>query len=103
MSYNYDPEQGGVKWDKGKLEWHLLPFGALVPVVRVLMYGKDKYGEENWKKGMPQVRVLDAAMRHIIAYMGGQTRDPETGLSHLAHASCCLLFGLWYEGHTNAD
>lgn len=53
MSYNYDPEQGGVKWDKGKLEWHLLPFGALVPVVRVLMYGKDKYGEENWKKGMP--------------------------------------------------
>jgi hypothetical protein len=36
-------------------------------------------------------------MRHIGAYADGENLDGETGLSHLAHARCCLGFLLDYE------
>jgi len=36
-------------------------------------------------------------MRHIAAYNEHENKDPESGLSHLAHAACCLLFLLEYE------
>ncbi len=31
-------------------------------------------------------------MRHILAWMGGEKNDPESGLSHIYHASCMLAF-----------
>jgi hypothetical protein len=30
------------------------------------------------------------------AYWKGEDNDPETGLSHLAHAMCCVMFLLSY-------
>jgi hypothetical protein len=32
-----------------------------------------------------------------FAYIGGEDKDPETGLSHIAHAACCLFFILEFE------
>lgn len=70
---------------------------ALEQVARVLMFGAEKYGRDNWKKGMDWTRLYDASLRHLIAWREGQDKDNETGLSHLAHASCCILFLLTYE------
>lgn len=42
-------------------------------------------------------RPLAAALRHVFAFIGGEDKDPETSLSHLAHASCCLMFLLEFE------
>jgi hypothetical protein len=36
-------------------------------------------------------------MRHLNAYQKGELKDPETGLSHLAHASCGLMMLLEFE------
>jgi hypothetical protein len=36
-------------------------------------------------------------MRHVHAWRAGETKDPESGLHHLAHAGCCLLFMLWLD------
>jgi hypothetical protein len=36
-------------------------------------------------------------MRHLHAFNDGEDKDPESGLSHLAHASCCLMFLLEFE------
>ena len=36
-------------------------------------------------------------MRHIFAHIDGSVLDEESGLSHLAHAICCLLFKLEIE------
>jgi hypothetical protein len=40
---------------------------------------------------------MAAAFRHMAAYAQHQQNDPETGLSHMAHAGCCILFLLALE------
>ena len=60
------------------------------------MFGAAKYSEGNWK-GVEPVRYKDAAMRHLVAYMNGEKNDEESGLPHLAHLACCVLFLLWQE------
>jgi hypothetical protein len=62
------------------------------------MFGKKKYGANNWMKleNAPE-RYYNALMRHMTAWWGGESIDPESGYSHLAHAGCCLIFLLWFE------
>jgi len=87
------PPLVGRKDDTGKLEFSLLPWAATQQVVKVLMYGAKKYAPDNWRHvPNPQKRYFDAAMRHLIAWHGGEVNDPESGHPHLAHAACCLLF-----------
>lgn len=82
----------GVKHDGGKARMSLLPNDPLVMIAEVLGFGADKYAAHNWRKGFDQSRLLDAALRHIFAYSDGEDLDPESGLSHIAHAGCCLVF-----------
>lgn len=92
----------GEKFDDGKLRFDLLPKGALEEIVEVLGYGARKYSADNWKL-VPDARsrYFAAAMRHIMAWHSGEEKDPESGLSHLAHAGCSILFLLWFEGRRN--
>ena len=85
----------GVKYDGEKPKMHLLPPKAILEVAKVLTYGAQKYDEENWRK-VPdlQTRYSSAALRHIFAHLDGEEVDEESGLDHLAHAMCCLLFKL---------
>ena len=87
---NPKPQLGGVKHDQGKPDWSLLPIGPTEEVVKVFTFGKAKYSAWNWTKGFAWSRPLAAALRHIFAWSAGQDKDPESGLSHLAHAICCL-------------
>lgn len=83
----------GQKHDGGKLRWDLLPPEATEAVVKVLTHGAQKYGPENWRNvEEPRRRYYAAAMRHLNAWRQGFEADPDSGLPHLAHAICCLLF-----------
>jgi hypothetical protein len=88
----------GVKYDNDKPQWSLMQWGALTEVVDVLTYGAKKYSPDNWKK-VPNARqrYLDAGFRHFTAYAAGEKNDSETGMSHLAHAMCCMLFLLAFD------
>lgn len=87
--------QTGVKYDKDKDRWDLLPFAATEQVVKVLTHGAKKYAPENWRKVEGwRWRYLGAALRHVSAFALGERIDPESGLPHLAHACCCLMFML---------
>lgn len=85
------------KDDNGKLEWTLLPFEQLESSIKVLAFGKNKYGFDNWKKCNDTKRYEDALMRHVISYMKGDKVDKESGLPHLAHAICNCLFLMWFD------
>jgi hypothetical protein len=38
-------------------------------------------------------------MRHLLAFWSGEETDPESGLPHLAHALCGLMFLHWHAQH----
>lgn len=92
-----DIAHGAVKFDQDKLPLHLLSTEAMNQTAAVLKFGAQKYAEHNWRKGFAWSRPLAAALRHITAFNAGEDRDPESGLSHLAHAACCIMFLLEFE------
>ncbi len=99
VEHSVAPEQGaakplvsGVKHDSGKEPLSLLSRVWLLGVARVLDFGARKYASHNWRGGLERSRLISAALRHLLAYNEGEDNDPETGLSHLDHASCCLMF-----------
>jgi len=87
----------GKKFDKEKLRWSLLDIPSLKETIQVLEFGAKKYSPENWK-GLEDgaIRYYDAAMRHLTAWKDGEIYDPESGLPHLGHAACCVMFVQWF-------
>ena len=82
-----------MKYDTGKPLMALLPPKATLEVARILTYGANKYSIDNWKTTSDSdVRYLSAVLRHIFQHLEGEELDEETGMSHLAHAICSLLF-----------
>lgn len=90
-------ETSGVKHDQEKPDMSLISSIALLKVAQVMTFGKKKYSANNWRGGIVWTRLLAASIRHVFAYLGGESKDPETGYSHLAHACCCLFMILEFE------
>jgi hypothetical protein len=82
----------GEKHDAGKPGMHLLDRHALEEIARVLDFGAQKYAAHNWRGGIAYSRLVAAALRHLHAFNDGEDADPESGLSHLAHLGCCVMF-----------
>ena len=94
----------GKKYDEGKLRYSLLPPKVIEDVLTVLEIGAKKYDIDNWKY-VPNFseRYYNAALRHIQAWYYGEGADKETGISHLSHAICCLMFLNWKENEKNEN
>ncbi len=85
------------KYDSEKLRYDLLPNNIIEDVVKVMMYGAftKGYGIGNWMLANTDedlTRYYNAERRHIEAYRKGEYIDPESGLPHLAHALCNIMF-----------
>lgn len=93
----------GVKHDKDKPEWHMLPLKEVEEIVRVLGFGKKKYDEDNWKNGIRYSRLWDATMRHLVAWNQREDLASDSGISHLAHAATNLLFLMWYQNNLGKE
>lgn len=102
MQLNKDKEF--AKADKTKHTFELLPLDLLWETNLVLQHGAKKYGINNWRhqKGFKFSRCYNALLRHMFAWWKGEDLDPETGISHLAHAMCNLIF-LTYHYHYTPD
>lgn len=93
-----------LRYNEGKPKFSLISLIALIPMIRVLMYGAKKYtthnpdgsvkstGANNWKKGLKKSEVLDSLQRHIAALLEGEENDPESGLPHIGHIQCNTMF-----------
>ena len=66
----------------------------IVEMARVLAYGADKYGSDNWKRA-PESEArdiyLNALIRHVLAYAKGDQRSKE-GQYHLAQIAVNAMF-----------
>jgi hypothetical protein len=66
----------------------------------VFEYGKRKYAEWNWAKGMPWSVPIACAARHILyGVMQDEENDKESGLPHRGHFICNIVM-LWTYAHT---
>jgi hypothetical protein len=84
----------------------LVPWVGVVALSRVMKLGAAKYGPNNWRRSNPCATVyVEAAMRHLLAYLDGQDIDPESKESHLAHvmANMCILMDAAAVGSLNDD
>lgn len=79
----------GLKYDDNKPKISLIPREALLEMATALTYGAKKYSADNFKAGIKYRRLLDAALRHILAVADGEDTD-ESGNSHLSHALASL-------------
>ena len=61
--------------DEGKLRMSLIPQKQLKRVMKRYLDGAEKYGENNWMKGMPLSVYYDCAHRHLDAWWAGETDE----------------------------
>ncbi len=97
MVMDKQPTLEGKKNDQGKPELGLVPKSLIWAVGTVLTMGAKIYGTHNWRNGLAWSRPYNALLRHLTAWWGGEDLDPESGLSHLWHASAELAFLVEYE------
>lgn len=85
-----------IKKDAGKNRLDLIPPEWFLKEGEVLTFGAQKYPANSWKQVDPE-RYKAAALRHLFAYLNGETHDSESGLEHLAHARVNIGFLLTLE------
>lgn len=98
---NKELQNKAIRFDAGKTDWSLVPWDSVEEIVKVLEFGKIKYAAWNWSSngGFKYMRVFNSTMRHLLAWARGEDKDPESGLSHLSHAACNLLFIIYFVKH----
>jgi len=82
----------GKRFNSGKTRHDLAPAYAQEQYARVLTMGAEKYGDDNWKKGMAWSKVIASLSRHVEAIKKGEDIDQESGLLHSAHVMCNAAF-----------
>jgi len=94
----------GKKNDEGKLRFDLVLPEFEEDVAAVLTVGAETYGANNWQKVEDATERYYAALRrHIAAWRKGEKTDPDSGISHLAHAACNLMFLHYLEKQSGTD
>lgn len=80
------------KHDGDKVRLDLVEPSLIDAVGRIRTFGIKKYpDEQSWRKVSKQ-RYVAATMRHFEAYRSGELLDPESGLPHLWHVACNIMF-----------
>lgn len=86
--------------------WSVMPRWVMLLVGRVMSVGAAKYGAFNYRETRISASVYqDALERHLQLWFDGEDTDPESGVSHLAHAiaSCALLLDAQATGKLHDD
>jgi Domain of unknown function (DUF5664) len=83
---------GGMKDNLAKPRVELIPSRPLLAAAEVLGYGARNYAPNNWRLGMSWEDTYGSLQRHLMAWHDGEDADPASGLPHLAHALCQLMF-----------
>lgn len=82
-----------AKADAGKIRPTLVPTAGIRAVAEVREYGVRKYKDPDNYKRVEVERYRDAAFRHFLAYLDDpRSVDDESGLPHLWHCTCNLMF-----------
>lgn len=82
----------------GKGRYDLLSPHALRRIAIVMEKGAEKHGDNNWKKGIPQSRLLDSAIRHLNQFHMGMIDE-----DHLGHALFNVMALIHFQEENRTD
>ena len=85
-------DKQALRYNQGKVQWSLVDYKSIEPMVRVLEYGCKKYAKDNWKKGMPASQIIESMLRHTFKLLEGELVDLESGIEHVGHIQCNAMF-----------
>lgn len=92
-----DPITGGAKGQKLQ-RFDLIPNEFEIALAEHYGKGATKYADRNWERGYKWSLSVGALRRHLAAWLGGESNDPETGSNHLIavawHAVALFIFEL---------
>ena len=81
-----------TKYDSGKWDPTIVSPDMIHAIAKVMEFGAQKYGRDNWRKCENPEKLLAATLRHIHAHQKGEVLDTDSDLPHLHHALCNLAF-----------
>jgi len=87
----------GARFDEGKTRFDLIPPNSLDEIALVYTYGANKYDANNWWRGMKWTKVIGPIMRHLMKWLRGEKRDPESNCHHLALVALNCIALIEYE------
>ena len=85
-------DKQALRYNQGKVQWSLVDYKSIEPMVRVLEHGCLKYSKNNWKKGMPASQIIESMLRHTFKLLEGELVDLESGIEHVGHIQCNAMF-----------
>ena len=83
---------------EGKLRMSLVPQQELKRVMKRYLDGAEKYGENNWMKGMPLSVFYDCAHRHLDAWWSDEPSE-----DHAAAVVWNMLCAMYIERNGSPD
>lgn len=87
----------GLRYNKGKRRYDLLPPDAMAMLADLLTKGAEKYAERNWELGMPYSDALGSLERHLQDWKASINNDDESGMNHMVHVMCNAMFLLTWQ------
>ena len=84
------------RYNNGKIRMNLIPAFSLEQIAKVFTQGAEKYGDNNYRKGMKWSKCMASLKRHILAFDKGEDFDTESKLYHMAHVATNAMFLLEY-------
>lgn len=70
----------------------------LLEVAKQFEEGAAKYGDDNWRKGIPSNVYIDSAIRHYLKYLRGDKDEPH-GRAFCWNILCCIWTVKHIEGN----
>lgn len=84
--------------DANNVRYDLISPIGLRQLAETYAEGAEKYGDHNWKKGLPIGDTLNHLMRHIELWRSGDRSE-----LHLAHAAFGLFTLIHFEEQSNTN
>lgn len=86
------------RFNQNKTRFDLLEPLSTRDLAQVMTFGSQKYGDNNWKKGLKWTSMIASLKRHLNAIECGEDYDDESKLLHVSHlqANAHMLNSYYY-------
>jgi hypothetical protein len=82
----------GAKRSHIEGRYDLVPVEGMHRVAAAMAHGAQRFGRDNWLKGMPIEDCLNHAIKHIYDYISGCREE-----DHLGHAAANLMMAAHFD------